>query len=67
MGRTTRVPKEPYPVALAASELQHQFGGIKVYPTAFLVNREGRIVKKYLGYIYPDEFNKDVKALLGRK
>ena len=54
-----------YPVALAAPELQQQFGGIEVYPTAFLVDREGRIIKKYLGYIYPDEFNQDVKALLG--
>ncbi len=53
-----------YPVALASTELQQQFGGIEVYPTAFLVDREGRVVKKYLGYIYPDEFNQDVKALL---
>lgn len=54
-----------YPVALASSELQKQFGGIEVYPTAFLFDREGRVTKKYLGYIYPDEFNQDVKALLG--
>jgi thiol-disulfide isomerase/thioredoxin len=54
-----------YPVALASPEVQQQFGGIEVYPTAFLVDREGRIVKKYLGYIYPDEFDQDVKALLG--
>lgn len=56
-----------YPVALASTELQQQFGRIEVYPTAFLVDREGRIIKKYLGYIYPDEFNQDVKALLSRK
>lgn len=56
-----------YPVALASTELQQQFGRIEVYPTAFLVDREGRIVKKFLGYIYPDEFNQDVKALLTRK
>ncbi|MGE0129062.1 MAG: redoxin family protein [Blastocatellales bacterium] len=54
-----------YPVALATPELQRQFGGIEVYPTAFLIDREGRIIKKYLGYIYPDEFSQDVKALLG--
>lgn len=54
-----------YPVALASSELQQQFGGIEVYPTAFLFDREGRVIKKYLGYIYPDEFDQDVKALLG--
>lgn len=56
-----------YPVAFASPELQQQFGGIEVYPTAFLVDREGRVIKRYLGYIYPDEFNQDVKALLGRQ
>lgn len=56
-----------YPVVLASTELQRQFGGIEVYPTAFLIDREGRIIKKYLGYIYPDEFSQDVKALLGRQ
>ncbi len=54
-----------YPVALASTELQQQFGGIEVYPTAFLFDREGRMIKKYLGYIYPDEFDQDVKAVLG--
>jgi thiol-disulfide isomerase/thioredoxin len=53
-----------YPVALASPELQQQFGGIEVYPTAFLFDREGRMIKKYLGYIYPDEFEREVKALL---
>ncbi|MCI0350502.1 MAG: TlpA family protein disulfide reductase [Acidobacteriales bacterium] len=45
-----------YPVALASHELQQQFGGIEVYQTAILVDREGRVIKRYLGYIYPDEF-----------
>jgi thiol-disulfide isomerase/thioredoxin len=53
-----------YPVALASPELQQQFGGIEVYPTAFLVDREGTVIKKYLGFTYPDEFERDVSALL---
>lgn len=53
-----------YPVALATLELQRQFGGIEVYPTAFLIDREGKVIKKYLGYIYPDEFKQDVQTML---
>jgi glutathione peroxidase-family protein len=51
-------------LALAPIEVQQQFGGIEVYPTAFLVDREGRVIKKYLGFTYPDEFERDVQALL---
>ncbi len=53
-----------YLVALASPELQRQFGGIEVYPTAFLIDREGMVIKKYLGFTYPDEFERDVQALL---
>jgi thiol-disulfide isomerase/thioredoxin len=53
-----------YPVALASKEVQQLFGGIEVYPTAFLVSREGEVIKKYLGYTYPDELERDVSALI---
>ncbi len=53
-----------YPVALASKEVQQLFGGIEVYPTAFLVSREGEVIKKYLGYTYPDEFERDISALI---
>jgi thiol-disulfide isomerase/thioredoxin len=53
-----------YPIALASKETQQQFGGINVYPTAFLVDRDGRIIKKYLGFSYPEEFEEDVRPLL---
>jgi thiol-disulfide isomerase/thioredoxin len=53
-----------YPLALASKEVQQQFGGIEVYPTAFLVDREGAVIKKYLGFTYPDVFERDVQALL---
>lgn len=58
-----QIPIE-HPIAIATPELQQQFGGIEVYPTAFLVNRNGGVVKKYLGYTYPEEFDHDVTALL---
>jgi len=53
-----------YPIALSSIGVQQQFGGINVYPTAFLIDRDGRIVKKYPGFSYPEEFEEDVRALL---
>ncbi|MCI0490976.1 MAG: TlpA family protein disulfide reductase [Blastocatellia bacterium] len=55
-----------YPVALASKQLQQKFGGIEVYPTAFLFDRDGKLVKKYLGFTYPDEFEQDVESLIGQ-
>lgn len=60
-----QIPIE-YPIAIATPELQQRFGGITVYPTAFLVDRNGQVVKKYLGYTYPEEFDHDVTALLNK-
>ena len=53
-----------YPVALASKEVQQQFGGIEVYPTAFLIDRHGRVIKTYLGFTYPDEFERDIGAAI---
>jgi thiol-disulfide isomerase/thioredoxin len=53
-----------YPVALASKEVQQLFGGIEVYPTAFLMDREGKMIKKYLGFTYPDEFERDIRTVI---
>ncbi|MGE0129030.1 MAG: hypothetical protein AB7U82_13200 [Blastocatellales bacterium] len=56
------------PALLAGLLREQQFGRLDVYPTAFTVNREGRVIKNYLYYIYPVVFKQDVKALLsGRR
>lgn len=33
-------------------------------PTAYLINREGFIVKRYIGYKFPEELEKDILVLL---
>ena len=40
-----------YPVLLADPVVTRSFGGVTGIPATFLVNRQGQIVKKYLGYV----------------
>ncbi len=53
-----------YPVALSTEALADAFGGVRGLPTTFVIDPEGRIVKKYLGYQPPEGFEQDVRALL---
>lgn len=56
----------PYPVLLSpggAPEAYHVFG----LPTKFLIDGNGRIVKKYLGPQSPETLAADALALLGEK
>lgn len=53
-----------YPVVLADPELARAFGGVSGIPVTFLVNREGEIVKKYLGYVEHDVLEGDIRNLL---
>jgi peroxiredoxin len=40
----------PFKVALDMSgEIARQFGGVRVTPTSFLVDRQGRVVQRYVG------------------
>ena len=40
----------PYPILYGEEEVGQDFGGIIGYPTLFVVDREGRIVKRFIGY-----------------
>jgi len=53
-----------YPVVLADEKTPRAFGGIKAIPTTFIIDREGRIVAKHLGFTEKDEFEKELKPLL---
>lgn len=56
--------KMTYPVAVLNQEILNAYGPISGIPTAFLIDKEGRIVKKYVGYRPKNVFEGDFKPLL---
>lgn len=57
--------KMNYPVVIANREVSAAYGGITGIPTTFILDREGRIVKKYVGMRPEKVFRKDIVKLLG--
>jgi thiol-disulfide isomerase/thioredoxin len=53
-----------YPVVLANEETVRAFGGVNAIPTTFVINQEGRIVSRNLGFTETAELEKEIKALL---
>lgn len=53
-----------YTSLLADDKVVSAYGGIRGIPTTFVIDREGNIVKKYVGQQSKDTFEKDIKALL---
>ena len=58
--------KMNYPVAVGDDKLAESFGGVLGLPVNFLIDRDGRIVKKYLGATDVSVFDKDVSDLLAQ-
>jgi cytochrome c biogenesis protein CcmG, thiol:disulfide interchange protein DsbE len=54
-----------YPIVMGTDEISTQFGGLLGMPTSFLISRDGKIVKRYIG-AFPngDQIRKDVEAQL---
>lgn len=53
-----------YPIVMGSDKISTAFGGLLGMPTSFLINRNGDIVKRYIGSLNPKEINKDVQAQL---
>jgi len=53
-----------YPVLMADLKTTMDFGGIYGIPTAFLVNKQGNVVKRYTGYVEHRVLEKDIRSLL---
>ncbi len=57
--------KLPFTVALdMKGEAAKAFGGVRLTPTSFLIDRQGRIVQQYLGRPDPAQFEAMLKRLL---
>ena len=53
-----------YPVLIADNVVTRSFGGVSGIPVTYLVNRQGQIVKKYLGYVEHDVLEEEIKNML---
>ena len=53
-----------YPVAIATAKITHDFGGIIGIPTAFIIDRDGNVVKRYTGWTSHKVIARDLKQVL---
>lgn len=53
-----------YPILLGNQDIYDSYGGIAAIPTTFIIDKEGNIRKKYIGYNEKEVFEKDLKELL---
>ena len=53
-----------YPVGLAGEDVQRMYGGIRAVPTKFLLDRNGRIAKQYMGVVPEKQLRADIEPLL---
>jgi len=53
-----------YPIVLGSDAITDKFGGLLGMPTSFLISRDGKIVKKYIGVVNETQIIKDVESQL---
>jgi thiol-disulfide isomerase/thioredoxin len=56
-----------YSVGIASDSLQSTFGGIDALPTTFIIDRQGRLMKKHIGFTDKSEFESEIRPLLQSK
>lgn len=53
-----------YPILVSNEKVREGFGGIVLVPTAFLVDRQGNIVKKYVSHLEQEHLSAEIAGLL---
>jgi thiol-disulfide isomerase/thioredoxin len=56
----------PFPVALDAGEAARRFGNVRITPTTYLLDRHGRVVKRFVGEPDWNEYEAAVERALAR-
>ena len=56
--------KVSYQIVLADGAVVNAFGGIEGIPTTFVIDREGKIQVKEVGFVATEEFEKRIQPLL---
>lgn len=57
----------PYVNLLVTEETYRGFGPIDAIPTTFVIDPQGYIYRRYIGYTPKNVFERDIKTLLARK
>jgi cytochrome c-type biogenesis protein len=53
-----------YPIVEGSDAITDQFGGLLGMPTSFLISRDGKIVKRYIGVVNEAQITKDIESQL---
>ncbi len=53
-----------YPIAMGSREIVSKFGNIQAIPTTFVIDTEGKICQRYVGYTPKDKFIQDIERIL---
>ena len=53
-----------YPIVIGNYEITEAYGGIMYIPTTFIVDRNGNIIKKHIGFTEYEVFETEIKELL---
>ena len=53
-----------YPIVLGSDAITDKFGGLLGMPTSYLISRDGKIVKRYIGVVNEAQITKDVENQL---
>jgi peroxiredoxin len=53
-----------YPIVMDNGKTAELFGGVDAIPTTFVIDREGKIIHKHVGFVAKSQFEKEIKALL---
>lgn len=52
----------PYTIVMGDQQTAERFGGIPVFPTSFVIDRQGRILRQFEGY--SEDLLREMKALI---
>jgi peroxiredoxin len=55
-----------YPMLIADERVANSYGGIVGIPTSFVIDRQGKIVKRFVGYTDPKVWESTLESLLGQ-
>lgn len=53
-----------YPILIGDDNIVEKFGGLIGFPTSFLISRDGKVVKRYIGLVDKDDLQKEIETQL---